>query len=97
MGTCLVYAGIENTQQQEVNPCPLRILYAITGAGFKGNCFPRFRTQLVALLKKYQGFVMVLEIAPGKLPFGKRNGRPLCDLNLAEPLSTNSQLNDNVS
>ena len=23
MGTCPVYAGIDNTQQQEVNPCPL--------------------------------------------------------------------------
>ena len=87
MGTCLVYAGIGNTQQQEVNPCPLRILCAITGAGFKENCFPRFRTQLVLFSKKYQGFVMVLEIAcPENFIFrtSQRNGRPLCDrVNLA--------------
>ena len=51
MGTCLVYAGIDNTQQQEVNPCPLRVLYAITSAGFKGNYSPRFGTQLVLFIK----------------------------------------------
>ena len=78
---------LNKTQQQEVNPCPLRTIYATTGAGFKGNYFPRFKTQLVLFSKKYQGFVIALEIAcPENFIFrtSQTNGRPLCDrVNLA--------------
>ena len=82
MGTYLVYVGIDNTQQQEVNPCPLQILYAITGAGFKENYFPRFRTAVGSLLKNHQRFVIALGIICPEdftLRISQRDGRPLCD------------------
>ena len=49
---------------------------------FQGELFPEIQDAVGPLLKKYQGFVMVLEIAcPENFIFrtSQRNGRPLCD------------------
>ena len=49
---------------------------------FQGELFPEIQDAVGPLLKKYQGFVMVLEIAcPENFIFrtSKKNGRPLCD------------------
>ena len=54
---------------------------------FQGELFPEIQDAVGPLLKKYQGFVMVLEIAcPENFIFrtSQTNGRPLCDqVNLA--------------
>ena len=54
---------------------------------FQGELFPEIQDAVGPLLKKYQGFVMVLEIdCPENFIFrtSQRNGRPLCDrVNLA--------------
>ena len=49
---------------------------------FQGELFPEIQDAVGPLLKKYQGFVMALEIAcPENFIFrtSQRNGRPLCD------------------
>ena len=54
---------------------------------FQGELFPEIQDAVGPLYKKYQGFVMALEIAcPENFIFwtSQRNGRPLCDrFNLA--------------
>ena len=54
---------------------------------FQGELFPEIQDAVGPLLKKYQGFVMALEIAcPENFIFrtSQTNGRPICDrLNLA--------------
>ena len=54
---------------------------------FQGELFPEIQDAVGPLNKKYQGFVMALEIAcPENFIFrtSQRNGRPLCDrVNLA--------------
>ena len=49
---------------------------------FQGELFPEIQDAVGPLYKKFQGFVMALEIAcPENFIFrtSRRNGRPLCD------------------